>query len=354
MRVLVTGTEGYIGARLAPWLAARGHQVVGLDTAFYRDGTLYLDPIGMPTAPATTYKDLRNVSARDLEGVDAVVHLAELSNDPLGQNRPEVTYRINHEGSLHLAGAARAAGVRRFVYASSCSVYGVGSGEFLDETSPTNPQTAYARCKVMVERDLAPMADADFCVTFLRNATAYGPSPRMRFDIVLNDLCALAWTKRKIAMVSDGSPWRPIVHVEDICASIASTLEAPADAVNGQVFNVGVTGENYRVREIAAIVAEAFPGCEVSAGPPSADNRSYRVSFDKIASRLPGFSARWTARRGAQELQRLFERIEFDTPTYEFRAFTRLKQLKYLQRTGQVDADLYWRARSTADATAAA
>lgn len=346
MNILVTGTEGYIGARLAPLLAAASHSVVGLDTGFYRDGTLYLDPIGLPVAPPAVYKDLRTVTAKDFEGFDAVVHLAELSNDPLGQNRPEITYKINHEGSVRIAKAAREAGVRRFVYASSCSVYGVGSGEFLDETSPTNPQTAYAKCKVMVECDLKSMADADFCVTFLRNATAYGPSPRMRFDIVLNDLCALAWTKKKIAMVSDGSPWRPIVHIEDICESIRCTLEAPPAAVNGEIFNVGSTPENYRVREIAAIVAEAFPGCEVTAGPPSADNRSYRVSFDKIATRLPGFKARWTARQGAAELRRLFERIEFAPETYEFRAFTRLKQLKYLQRTGQVDDDLFWRARS--------
>lgn len=350
MNILVTGTEGYIGARLAPLLAKSGHSVTGLDSGFYRDGTLYLDPIGLPVAPATIYKDLRTVTPGDFEGFDAVVHLAELSNDPLGQNRPEITYQINHEGSVRIANAAREVGVRRFVYASSCSVYGVGSGEFLDETSPTNPQTAYAKCKVMVERDLKPMADADFCVTFLRNATAYGPSPRMRFDIVLNDLCALAWTKKKIAMVSDGSPWRPIVHVEDICESIRCTLEAPTAAVNGEIFNVGATPENYRVREIAAIVAEAFPGCEVTAGPPSADNRSYRVSFDKIATRLPGFKARWTARQGAEELRRLFERIEFAPETYAFRAFTRLKQLKYLQRTGQIDEDLYWSARVTAAA----
>lgn len=345
MKILVTGTEGYIGSRLGPWLMAAGHEVTGLDTGLYRDGCLYIDTPGMPVAPKTVYKDLRTVTPKDFEGFDAVVHLAELSNDPLGQNRPEITFNINHEGSVRIARAAREAGVRRFVYASSCSVYGVGSGEFLDETSPVNPQTAYAECKVRVERDVGPMADASFSVVFLRNATAYGPSPRMRFDIVLNDLCALAWTKRHIAMVSDGSPWRPIVHVEDICEAMRCAAEAPAEAVNGQIFNVGATAENYRVREIAQIVAEAFPGCEVTAGPPSKDNRSYRVSFDKIAARLPGFQARWTAARGAQELRRLFERIEMTPDTYEFRAFTRLKQLKYLQRTGQIDADLYWSTR---------
>ena len=345
MKILVTGTEGYIGARLAPWLAAAGHEVSGLDAAFYRDGCLYVDPLAMPVAPPTTYKDLRHVQAKDFAGFDAVIHLAELSNDPLGQNRPELTFRINHEGTLRIADAARAAGVARFVYASSCSVYGVGSGDILDETAPSNPQTAYAECKVRVERDLLPLASERFSVVFLRNATAYGPSPRMRFDIVLNDLCALAHTRRKIAMISDGSPWRPIVHLEDICEAMRCAVEAPSAAVNGEVFNVGKSGENYRVREIAAIVADAFPGCEVSAGPPSSDNRSYRVSFDKIEARLPGFAARWTAADGARELARLFARIELSPETHALRAFTRLKQIKYLQSTGQVDDDLYWRPR---------
>jgi nucleoside-diphosphate-sugar epimerase len=345
LKVLVTGTEGYIGARLAPWLAERGHSVFGLDTGYYRDGTLYLDTLGLPMSPRTIHKDLRMVRPQDFEGLDSVVHLAELSNDPLGQNHPEITYRINHEGSVRIARAAREAGVRRFVYASSCSVYGVGTEEFVDETSLPNPQTAYAKCKVMVENDLRSMASASFCVTFLRNATAYGPSPRMRFDVVFNDLCALAWTRKEIAMVSDGSPWRPLVHVEDICEAIRYTLDAPIDVVNGQIFNVGVTAENYRVREIAAIVAQVFPGCEVTVGPPSPDNRSYRVSFDKIATRLPGFKSRWTVRQGAEELRRLFERIEFSQSTYEFRAFTRLRQLQYLQRTGQIDHDLFWISR---------
>jgi nucleoside-diphosphate-sugar epimerase len=343
MKILITGSEGYIGSRMAPILAARGHEITGLDTGFYRDRCLYLDPLGMPVAPRTICKDLRTVGPHDFEGFDAVVHLAELSNDPLGENRPEITFRINHQGSVGIATAAKQAGVRRLVYASSCSVYGFASGgEYVDETSPANPQTAYAKCKVNVERDLKPMADGDFCVTFLRNATAYGPSPRMRFDIVLNDLCALAWTRKKIAMVSDGSPWRPIVHIEDIIRAVYCTLEAPADAVNGETFNVGATGENYRIREIAAIVAEAFPGCQVTAGPPSNDTRSYRVSFEKIRSKLRGFACRWTALDGARELRRIFERIEFGTAEYEARAFTRLQQLRYLQRTGQIDGDLFW------------
>jgi nucleoside-diphosphate-sugar epimerase len=345
MKILVTGTEGYIGARLAPMLIARGHEVVGLDAGFYRDGCFYLDTLGMPEAPATRYKDLREVTAADFDGCDAVIHLAELSNDPLGQNRPEITYKINHEGSVRLANVAREAGARRFVYASSCSVYGVGAGDFLDEAAPTNPQTAYAQCKVRVEQDLLPMASERFSVVFLRNATAYGPSPRMRFDIVLNDLCALAWTKRKITMTSDGSPWRPIVHIEDICEAMRCAVEAPADTINGEIFNVGRTGENYRVREIAEIVARVFPGCEVSVGPPSNDCRSYRVAFEKIESQLPGYKPSWTAHQGAEELRRLFERIEFSPDMFQFRAFTRLKQLKYLLRTEQVNDDLFWSAR---------
>ncbi len=343
MKILVTGTEGYIGSRLAPILMTRDHEVTGLDTGYYRDGCLYLDPKGLPLLPKTIMRDLRSVQPRDLEGFDAVVHLAELSNDPLGENRPEVTYKINHEGSVQLAKLARQAGVRRFVYASSCSVYGMGTGEFLSEESPVNPQTAYAKCKTLVERDVRPMAAKDFCVTFLRNATAYGASPRMRFDIVINDLCALAWTTKRVAMASDGSPWRPVVHIEDICEAIRCSLEAPTDAVNGEIFNVGQNSENYRIREIAQIIGEVFPGCEVSAGPPGKDNRSYRVSFDKIAAKLPGFRCSWSARRGSEELRQLFERIEFNRDTYEFRAFTRLKQLKYLTRTGQVDEDFFWR-----------
>jgi nucleoside-diphosphate-sugar epimerase len=344
MKILITGTEGYIGSRLAPLLMARGDEVVGLDTGFYRDGWLYSDPKQLAWVPRTIIKDLRQVEHQDLEGFDSIVHLAELSNDPLGENRSQITYQINHRGSLELARMAKAVGVRRFVYASSCSVYGVGAGDdLLSETSPVNPQTTYAKCKVMVERDVKQLADANFCVTFLRNATAYGASPRMRFDIVLNDLCALAWTTKRIAMTSDGSPWRPIVHIEDISAAIRCVLDAQISEVNGEIFNVGQNSENYRVREIAQIVTEVFPGCELTAGKPSADNRSYRVSFDKISTKLPGFVCRWNARLGAEELRARFEHIEFNKERYEYRAFTRLKQIHYLTRTGQIDGDFFWR-----------
>ena len=343
MKVFVTGVNGYIGAVLAPYLMERGIKVVGFDTGFYRDGWLYSDNKSIAFSPQTINRDLRTITERDLEGCDAVAHLAELSNDPLGQNNPRVTHDINHHGSVAMAQKARAVGIKRFVYMSSCSVYGAGTGDFLDETAKVNPQTAYAECKVLVERDLGQMAGTDFCPVFLRNATAYGPSPRMRFDIVINDLCALAWTTKRIAMVSDGSPWRPVVHVQDICEAIYRSLIAPEEAVRGKVFNVGQNSDNHRIRDLAKLIAEEFPGCEISVGPPSADNRSYRVNFDRIHNELPGFKCSFTARDGARQLREIFERIQMTDDVYKFRAFTRLKQLQYLQKTDQIDGDFFWR-----------
>jgi nucleoside-diphosphate-sugar epimerase len=342
MKVFVTGVHGYIGAVLGPYLLERGLEVVGYDTGYYRDGWLYSDR-EMAATPYTINKDLRKVTVQDLRGCHAVAHLAELSNDPLGQNNPEVTFHINHRASVNLAQMARAAGIRRFVYTSSCSVYGAGTGEFLDETATPNPQTVYAECKMLVERDIGAMTGADFCPVFLRNATAYGPSPRMRFDIVLNDLCALAWTTKCIAMVSDGTPWRPLVHVQDICEAIYRSLVAPESGLRGKIFNVGQNSENYRIREIAEIVATQFQGCEVSFGANIGDKRSYRVNFDRIHRELPGFQCRYSAHDGVRQLRELFERIQMPAETYHFRAFTRLKQLKYLQETNQIDHELFWR-----------
>jgi len=340
MKIFVTGVDGYIGSVLAPWLMQRGHAVSGLDTGFYREGWLY-NPLREQT-PACLNKDLRRVTMSDLASFDAVVHLAELSNDPLGQHNPELTFGINHRGTVALAKMAKKAGVARFVYTSSCSVYGAGSGEFKDETSPVNPQTAYAECKVMVERDVSALADDHFTPTFLRNATAYGPSPRMRFDLVLNNLAGLAWTTRQIKMTSDGTPWRPLVHVCDIAHAIACALEAPRAAVHRQVFNVGSTVENYQVRQIARTVSDAFPGCELTFGNSDGDNRSYRVNFDKIHASLPGFTCRHTITDGARELFELFQRIGMTRETFEFRAYTRLKQLEHLLKTGQITTDLFW------------
>jgi len=340
MKILVTGTEGYIGAVLAPALRERGHQVTGLDTGYYADGWLYGDP-----APAThIYRDIRSVSEEELAGFDAVVHLAELSNDPLGQLNPQVTYAINHLGGVALARKAKAAGVPRFVYTSSCSVYGLGSDDFRTEESEPDPQTAYAHCKILVERDVAALAGDDFSPTFLRNATVFGPSPRMRFDLVLNNLCGLAWTSGAIKMISDGTPWRPIVHVLDVCEAIACALDAPREAVHNQIFNVGDSGQNYRVREIALLVAEAFPGCELVFGASDPDNRSYRVSFEKIARQLPSFKCRYDAAAGAQQLREIFERIDLSRATFEHRAYTRTKQLQHLLTSGQLDDKFFWAA----------
>jgi len=344
MKLFVTGVEGYIGCLLAPMLQARGHDVVGFDTGYYRDGWMFSDRALVPGFPRTINRDIREIGLDDLRGMDAVVHMAELSNDPLGENDPELTYLINHRASARLAGLAREAGVKRFVYTSSCSVYGLSDGrKAMTEYSPTHPQTAYARCKTLVERDVMAMASRGFSPTFLRNATAYGASPRMRFDIVLNNLCGMAATTGKIVMTSDGTPWRPLVHVLDICEAIACVLDAPQDAVHAEVFNVGHDADNYQVREIAQIVAQAYPGCELAFGPPGGDNRSYRVSFAKIREQLPGFQCRWDARQGARQLHDVFERIGFDAPTFNARPFTRLKQIKYLLASGQVDKNLFWR-----------
>lgn len=339
MRILITGSDGYLGSLLGPALMRKGHEVVGLDTGYYKERSLYRN--GEP-APQTAVEDIRRIEKSYLEGFDGLVHMAELSNDPAGELAPEITYEINHRGSVRLAELARKAGVSRFVYMSSCSVYGISDSDFVTEQSPVNPQTAYGRCKVLVEEDVKTLANGSFAPTYLRNATAYGASPRMRFDIVLNNLAGLAWTAKEIRMTSDGSPWRPLIHALDICQAIIAVLEAPRDAINNEVFNVGNTRHNYRISEVAQIVGEVFPGCTVSFGPPSPDNRSYRVTFEKIRAHLPKFECRWDARRGAEQLFNLFKRVDMTNEVFQYRAFTRLKQLEYLVRTHQLDDQFYW------------
>jgi nucleoside-diphosphate-sugar epimerase len=341
MRVLITGSDGYIGAVLGPRLLERGFDVVGLDSGFYRDGWLYNDA---GPRPLTLTKDIRRITRDDLAGFDAVVHLAELSNDPLGELNERTTYDINHLGSVTLARLCKEAGVPRFVYTSSCSVYGAaGDGGDRSEQSTPNPQTAYAKCKVLVERDVGDLADTSFSPVFLRNATAFGASPRMRFDIVLNNLGGFAWTTKEIRMTSDGTPWRPLVHVEDICQAIALALEAPREAVHNEIFNVGDDEQNYRIREIAAIVGQVFDGCTVTLGQLSGDNRSYRTAFGKIRHQLPGFRCRWPAELGARQLRAIFERVEMTKEMFFFRGFTRLEQLKHLIATRQIDTNFYFR-----------
>jgi nucleoside-diphosphate-sugar epimerase len=344
MKILVTGTEGYLGSLLAPLLMERGHELVAVDTGFYKSGCLYN---GSSLTPRTLNKDIRRITSDDLAGIEAIVHMAELSNDPTGELSPNITYDINHKGSVRLAELAKAAGVTRFIYMSSCSVYGIADGDYLTENSPVNPQTAYAICKTLVERDLHPMADDNFSPTSLRNATAYGASPRMRFDIVLNNLAGLAWTTKEIKMVSDGTPWRPLDHGLDIAKAIICVLAAPRASVHNETFNVGDTAHNYTVKEIAQIVGDVFPGCRVTFGQQGADNRSYRVSFEKIRNALPDFRCEWDARRGAEQLRAVFQQVDMTAETFNSPSFTRLKQLEHLIRTQQIDQNFFWKNGTT-------
>ena len=339
MRLLVTGSEGYIGTVLCAYLIARGHDVTGLDTGFHRVGWLYS---GVDRSPSWISKDIRSVTVDDLRGYDGVVHLAELSNDPVGQLNPDITFEINHHGSVRLATLAREAGVERFIYMSSCSVYGTAGSTDSTETSGVDPQTAYAKCKVLVERDVRPLASDGFSPTFLRNATAFGASPRMRFDLVVNDLAGHAWTERVIRMDSDGRPWRPFVHILDISQAIDLVLRAPRDVVHGEIFNVGSNPQNYQVRQVAEIIAETFPGCELVFGDSSKDTRNYRANFDKIHERLTGFETRFDVTRGAQQLLEVFRAIDMSTEQFEFRGHTRIKQIQYLLTTGQIDERFFW------------
>jgi nucleoside-diphosphate-sugar epimerase len=339
MRILLTGSEGYIGSVLGPYLLARGHDVVGLDAGFHRVGWLY-NAVG--DAPAWRNRDVRGITVDDLRGFDAVVHLAELSNDPVGALNPDITFEINHLGSVRLATAARDAGVERFIYMSSCSVYGAAGTTDSTETSELLPLTAYAQCKVLVERDVRPMADDGFSPTFLRNATAFGASPRMRFDLVVNDLAGHAWTEQVIRMDSDGRPWRPFVHILDISRAIDCVLRAPRDVIHGEVFNVGSNGQNYQIREIAEIISDTFPGCSLSVGDSRGDQRNYRANFDKIHERLPGFECRYDVRRGAQQLLDVFRAVDMTTELFEFRGHTRIKQMQHLLATRQIDDRFFW------------
>lgn len=345
MRVLVTGTEGYLGCLLAPLLLSDGHDVVGLDTGYYRTGWLCPGPLAGSAhgvAPLTLIKDIRDVTTADLRGFDAIVHMAELSNDPIGDLIGDVTFEINHRGSVHLAECAKSAGVSRFVYMSSCSVYGIADGT-VDETSPINPLTPYAKCKALVERDLTAIADDNFSPAFLRNATAFGAAPRMRFDIVLNNLAGLAWTEHRIAMTSDGTPWRPLVHALDIAQAIRCALRADRKTVHKLVVNVGSDENNRTVREIAEAVSAEFSGCDLTFGPPNADNRSYRVAFGKIREVFADFRAAWDVAAGAAQLHRVFQTVAMDPETFHGRGHTRLKQVEYLLKTGQVDERLFWK-----------
>jgi nucleoside-diphosphate-sugar epimerase len=339
MRVLLTGHGGYIGAVMIPALQARGHEVVGLDSGLFEACSF-----GAYTAriPALTV-DLRDVTPSALEGFDAVIHLAAISNDPLGNLNPDCTYAINHRASVQLAEAARSAGVPRYLYSSSCSVYGAASpDDVLDETAEFSPVTPYAESKVRVEADVSAMADERFSPTFMRNATVYGVSPRLRGDLVVNNLVGWALTTGRVYLKSDGTPWRPLIHVEDVCAAFVAALDAPREVIHNQAFNVGREGENYRIREVAELVAAAIPDSRIDyaegAGP---DPRCYRVSFAKIARSLPAFRPGWNVERGIAQLRDAFRALGLRRDDLEGR-FLRIQHIQSLMEQGRIDSDLRW------------
>lgn len=349
MKILLTGHRGYIGSVAREMLGSAGHEVVGLDTDLFA-GCDFGQPA--PEIPEIR-KDIREVTRVDIEGFEAVVHLAALSNDPLGNLDPGLTYDINHKASVRLAELSKQAGVGRFVFSSSCSTYGSAGDGFLDEAAAVNPVTPYGESKVLVERDVAPLADENFSPTFMRNATAYGASPRLRLDLVLNDFVASALATGRILIKSDGTPWRPIVHIRDIIGAMLAVLVAPKDAIHNATFNVGQTAENYRISDLAEIVAETIPDCHIEYAPGGGpDKRCYRVNCDKIQNVLPNFRPQWTARKGAQELYEAYRAARFTASDLKSGRYFRIHNIRQLLEHGRLDSSLRWTRTASTEAVA--
>jgi nucleoside-diphosphate-sugar epimerase len=337
MKVLVTGHRGYIGVEMASVFRAAGYDVVGLDIGLYDGCDFQAPPDNVPELDV----DLRDVTPRHLAGFDAVAHMAALSNDPLGDVNPDITYDINHRASVRLARAAKEAGVKRFVFSSSCSLYGAGGDAPLDENAAFNPVTPYGESKILVEQEVAPLADANFSPVYMRNATAYGVSRRLRADIVVNNLVGHAFTTGKVLLQSDGTPWRPLVHLRDIIQGFMAAIEAPKDAIHNQAFNIGRSSENFRIRDVANMVAEVVPNCEVAFAPgASPDTRNYRVDFRKAETKLPGYKPTWTLRKGIEEIYQAYKNAGLTKEEWLGPRFYRLKTVKGLQERGKLDNNL--------------
>ncbi len=341
-RVLVTGHLGYIGSVLTPLLDKVGHDVCGLDSGLFENCLLGDAPPSVPTLA----KDIRDVTCADLEGIDAVVHLAAISNDPLGDLNPNTTHDINHRAVVTLARAAKQAGVERFVQSSSCSLYGAHGNDLIDESASFLPVTPYGESKVMAERDVSALASDDFSPTFLRNATVYGVSPRLRGDLVVNNLTGFAVTTHQVFLKSDGLSWRPLLHVEDLSRAVIACLAAPRDKVHNEAYNVGATDENYQIRDVAELVHELVDASEIAfadaAGP---DLRNYRVNCDKLGDEL-GFSCEWTVRRGIEELRDAFIAEQLTIDQLEGSRFMRVARVRRLIDAGDLGADLRWTSES--------
>lgn len=338
MRVLVTGNKGYIGVVMCEELLKRGHEVVGLDTDYFEG----CDFLPLTYQLKQIKKDVRQVTEKDLVGIDAVIHLAAISNDPMGELNPELTYEINLHGSVNLAKLAKQAGVKRFIFSSSCSAYGVAGEELVNEEGALDPVTAYAKSKVETEKEAAKLADNNFSPVFMRNATVYGVSPRLRLDLVVNNLVGWAYSTNQIKVKSDGSPWRPLMHIKDFTAAFLAVLRAPRELIHNQTFNVGKQGENYQIKDIAELVKRIVPGCQVEfTDEHGADSRTYRVDFGKISKQLGRyFKPSWNVEKGIHELYQAYQQVPL-SKTFPDAKFIRLKQLNRLIKKNLVDDHLF-------------